>query len=293
MFAAISRYDEADDAPSPEPPQRLERGDGAAEITFVRRDGVNALSHLYQRTPCRVLFPQPSPGDPPLAALLTTSGGLAGGDRLRLAVTVAADAAATTTTAAAEKVYRSLGPDAQVGVALRVEAGGWLEWLPQETILFDGARLHRRVGADLAPGARLLAAETIVLGRTARGERFMRGLLHEAWRIRRDGRLVWADALRLEDDIAARLDGPGFGGAVAVATAAYVGDDAPALLPLARSLAEDGDCRGGASLVNGVLLARFIGERADMLRRALMRYLAGVRHAAAGFPAALPRLWHS
>lgn len=290
MSAATSRYEVpqplADAAAAP----RLERGDGVAEIAFGR----TGLRHLYQRTPCRVLFPLPEPGDLPVAALLTTSGGLAGGDRLRLAVAAEAGARAVATTAAAEKVYRSLGPETQVAVSLTSAEDAWLEWLPQETILFEGARLVRRVSADIAAAGRLLAAETLVFGRAARGECFTRGLLHEAWRVRADGRLVWADALRLDGDVAARLGAPtAFAGARAVATAIYVGPDAADHLPLARVLTEESDGCGSASLVNGVLVARLLGMRADNVRAALIRYITGLRHAAAALPAALPRLWHT
>lgn len=286
MSVATSRYEAPELSPAPQP--RLQRGDGAAEIVFGRR----GLLRLYQRTPCRVLFPLPEPGDLPVAALLTTSGGLAGGDRLALSVTLEEGARAVVATAAAEKVYRSLGPDATVTVSLAAGAGAWLEWLPQETILFDGARLVRRIAADLAPGARLLAAETVVFGRAARGERFIRGLLHESWRLSHGGKLVWADALRLDGDVGAGLaSAAGFGGALALATAVYVGEDAAALLVPARDLAEAGE--GAATLVNGVLLARFLAPRPEMVRRALTRYVAGLRQAAAGLPAALPRLWHS
>ncbi len=290
MSVAISRY-EAPAAASPA--VALQRGDGAAEIVFARRGGVTALAHLYQRTPCRVLFPHAAPGDLPLAALLTTSGGIAGGDRLRLAAGVAAEASAVVTTAAAEKVYRSLGAEARIDIALTVASGGWLEWLPQETILFDGARLVRRIEADVAEGGRLLAAEMAVFGRTARGEVFSKGLLHEAWRIRVGRRLVWADALRLEGEIRAQLDAPvAFAGARVLATVAYGAADASGHLPLARSLAENGACRGGASVVNGVLLARFLGQRADAVRCAVARYVSALRHAAAGWPAAMPPLWN-
>ncbi len=289
MSVAISRYE----VPvAPAAAVALQRGDGAAEIVFARRGAVTALAHLYQRTPCRVLFPHAAPGDIPLAALLTTSGGIAGGDRLRLAAGVAREARAVVTSAAAEKVYGSLGADARMDIALTVASGGWLEWLPQETILFDGARLVRRVEADVAEGGRLLAADMAVFGRTARGEVFSEGLLHEAWRIRVGGRLVWVDALRLEGDIRARLDAAvAFAGARAMATIAYVAGDAAGHLPLARALVEDEACRGGASVVNGVLLARFLGQRADAVRGAVARYVSALRHAAAGWPAAMPPLW--
>jgi urease accessory protein len=292
MSVAISRYEPLAAPAEATPAPRLERGDGAAEIAFARRGEATVLARLYQRTPCRVLFPLPEPGDLPVAALLTTSGGLAGGDRLRLSIAVEAGARAVAATVAAEKIYRSLGPEAEVEVMLAVGAGGWLEWLPQETILFDGARLKRRLFADLASGAKLLAAETLVFGRTARGEGFARGLLHESWRVRRDGKLAWADALRLEGDIAARLASPAaFAGARALATAVYVGADAADHLTLARALAESESCRGGATLVNGVLLARFLGTRAEAVRAALARYLSALRRAAGGLPPTLPRLW--
>lgn len=286
MSAAISRSDPKDRAAQGTP--RFERGDGTAEIVFAP----GGLARLYQKTPCRVLFPLPEPGDLPVAALLTTSGGLTGGDRLRVSVGATGGARAIVATVAAEKVYRSLGPDADVAVSLAVEAGGWLEWLPQETILFDGARLARAVDADLAGGARLLAVDSLVFGRTARGERFRYGKLLDRWRIRVGGRLVWADALQLDGAVDARLDAAAaFAGAVAFATAVYVGEDAAEYLPLARALAEAADSQGGATLVNGVLLARFLSCDAQALRRGLMRYLGGLRQAAAGLPPALPRLW--
>ena len=270
------------------PTARLQRGDGAAEIGFAAR----GLAHLYQRTPCRVLFPVPEPGDLPVGALLTTSGGLTGGDRLRLSIRAGAGARAITTTAAAEKIYRSLGSDSRIDIALAIEDGGWLEFLPQETILFDEARLVRHCIADLAPGAQLLACEMVVFGRIARGERLARGLLHDCWHIRVGGKLIWADTLRLESDIAAQLDAPaGFAGAHALATAIYVGSAAEKYLPLARALAEAGDCGGAATLVNGILVARFLNPRAHAVRRALAHYLASLRNAVAGLPVALPRLW--
>jgi urease accessory protein len=290
MSAVTLRHEVPEPSPAAAAPARLQRGDGAAEIVFAAR----GLTHLYQRTPCRVLFPTPELGDLPVAALLTTSGGLAGGDSVSVSIAARAGARAIATTAAAEKIYRSLGPDSRVDIKLTVEDGGWLEYLPQETILFDGARLQRHCAADLAPSANLLAAEMVVFGRTARSERFTRGLLHDAWRIRVGGKLVWADALRLDGDIAAQLDAPaGFGGATAFATAIYAGRAAGDYLSSARALAEEGECRGGATLVNGILVARFLNPRADAVRRALARYIAALRNAVAGLPAALPRLWQT
>jgi urease accessory protein len=118
------------------------------------------------------------------------------------------------------------------------------EWLPQETILFEGARLSRRLDIALAPGARLLAAEMLVFGRAARGERFRHGSLHDAWRIRRDGRLIWADALNLAEPAAALdrrfvLDGAG-----AMATLLLAAPDAAEHRAAARDLAACGARHG-------------------------------------------------
>jgi urease accessory protein len=270
----------------------LERCDGACELRFSRGDAGTSVRHLFQRAPCRVLFPNPAADDLPLAVLLTTSGGLTGGDRLRVSIGAEDGAQAVVTTQAAEKIYRSLGSDTRVEIALSVGPGAWLEWLPQETILFDRARLRRRTMAEIASGGRLLAAEMIVFGRTASGERVSAGFLHDRWTVQVNRRLRWVDAIRLEGDMRHRLDAPaGFDGAAAIATVIYVGPDGPSLLPLARALALDSESRVGASLVDGILLARFIAADARALRADLADYLAQLRRAAAGLPARVPRLW--
>ncbi len=292
MSVATLRYDPPIGGTASLAGGRLERGHGLAEIEVGRRGVVSSLTHLYQRAPCRVLFPRPEAGDPLTAVLLTISGGLAGGDTVTIRATVQRGAALLLTAQAAEKIYRSTGPAMQVDAAFSVAEGAWLEWLPQETILFDGAHFARRLRADLAETGRLLAAETLVFGRAAHGERLIRGSLYEGWRVRIGGRLAWADALRLDGDIASTLGTTaGFDGAAALATAIYAGPDAADLLPAARSLAEEGASRGAASLVGRVLVARFLGSSARAVRHDLARYIAGLRSAAAGLPARLPRVW--
>src|SRR5260221_13566653 len=109
MSAATSRYEVPSPVVETASPPTFQRGDGTADIVFGRA----GLARLYQRAPCRVLFLRPEPNDLPVAALLTTSGGLAGGDRLRLSVTAEAGARAAAASVAAEKGYRSLGPIAE------------------------------------------------------------------------------------------------------------------------------------------------------------------------------------
>jgi urease accessory protein UreH len=200
--------------------------EGAARFVFIRR-GTTRLARLFQKAPLRVLMPRPAPGEPPCAVLLNTSGGIVGGDALRVEVRLEAGAAAVITSQAAEKAYRSAGADATLDVTLDLADGAWLEWLPQETILFDGARLRRRLRIDAAAQARLVATDMLVFGRRARGERFQSGFLYDRWEVRIGRRLAWVEALHLTPDPGALLDARfGFAGAGAAATAIYVAPDA-------------------------------------------------------------------
>lgn len=273
-----------------------QRLDGAAVLELRRSpDGTTALADLYQRAPCRVLFPRPQTGDPVLAVLLTTSGGLTGGDCTEVTIRAASGACATITTQAAEKIYRPLDadPDTRVRLDLQVGAHAWVEWLAQETILFDRARLRRAFSADVAVQGRLLALESIVLGRAAMGERFRSGLLHDAWRIRRDGRLLWADALHLSGDIARlRAEPFALGMHVAYSTLIYVGTDSDTHLEDVRRWLDDPACPANATVIDDVLLVRAMSADTHKLRVMMMRVVAGLRHAAGGWPARLPQVWH-
>jgi urease accessory protein len=273
-----------------------QRVDGEARIAFRRRaDGASALADLFQRAPCRVLFPTTEPDEPLQAVLLTTCGGLTGGDRTRVAISVEPNARATVTTQAAEKIYRALPNtgDAIVQVEAQVADGAWAEWLAQETIVFDGSRLRRLFTADVAGTGQLLAVESVVFGRTAMGEHFNNGMLHDAWRIRRAGRLIWADALHLDGDLERLRTAPfGFGTSVACATVVYVGADASQQLGEARRLLSGCALPCGATSLDGIMLVRIMADDASELRAAVMTLIAGIRSAAASLPARLPRVWH-
>jgi urease accessory protein len=272
--------------------------EGAAEIGFGCRGGVTRLDHLYQRDPLRVLFPRPAAGDPLLAVLLTTSGGLVAGDRLDIAVRVEASAAAHVTASAAEKIYRSTGPTTTISQSLSVAPGAMLEFLPQETILFESARLRRETRVELASDAAFLGGDIVVFGRRARGERFTKGFLREVWEVRRDGRLVWGDALHLEDDVAAIIADPAcFDGAAAFATMILVpdGQDPSRLVESAREIQSAGAASGlraGVTAVAGLLVARWLAADAAVLRRAYANLACHLRQSAMGLPPSLPRLWN-
>jgi urease accessory protein len=281
---------------SPATPGRVVTA-GIAEIGFVAREGRARLSHLYQTDPLRVLFPDAPPGELPVAVLLTTSGGLVGGDRLTIDVDIGSGAAVHVTAQAAEKIYRSNGPDTALDIALRIGASARLEYLPPETILFDGARLRRRAVVALASDAVLLAGEILVFGRIASGERMASGLVHDAWELRRDGRLIWADSFHLADDSLGSLlnksaDPSCLDGATACATLFLAAPDAAAFLAGARESIAASGVRGGATMVSGVLVARLLGTDAAALRGAYVRLAGHLRQAQAGLPAAMPGLWH-
>jgi urease accessory protein len=268
---------------------------GTAEIGFEARDGATRLSHLYERNPLRVLFP--TAVDLPTAVLVTTSGGLIAGDRIKVAVNAGQGSAAHVTGSAAEKIYRSTGATTIIEQRLAVERDGWLEFLPPETILFNRARLRRTTRVELAPGAGFLGGGILVFGRIAMGERFRAGLLREAWEVYRNGELVWGDALQVAGDVAATMDHPAcFAGAEACATLILAPREGeprrfvdPAREVQAASAAKG--LRQGVTAVNGLLVARWLGA-AMTLRRAYAELACHLREAAMGLPPVLPRLWH-
>lgn len=262
---------------------------GIAAQHDPRGRAATRIAHLFQAAPARILFPAPEPDEPPLAVLVNTAGGLAGGDALALDLRLGEGTAVTFTTPSAEKIYRSLGAATRIDATIDVGPGAMLEWLPQETILFDGARLERRIEVALAPDARLLFAEMTVFGRRARGEVMREGLLQESWRLRRGGALAWADGLALGADLAARRDDRfGFAGAEALASLLLVMPGP--VEPLRAALREAGAAT--TMLRPGLLLARWLGDAA-VLRGALGEAVRLLRVQALGLPARLPRLWTS
>src|SRR5690242_13849901 len=146
------------------------RARGAVKFGVSLRDGVTRRGDLHESGSLRVRFPSPE-AEGLSAVFVNTAGGIAGGDRFDIDIAAREGARLTVTTAAAEKVYRSHGPPAHLDIALKAGTGAHLAWLPQETILFDDARISRRIDIDLAADASLLLCEIVVFGRTAMGER--------------------------------------------------------------------------------------------------------------------------
>ncbi len=241
--------------------------------------GKSRRNRIYEDGSLRVRFPN---GEALEAVVVNTAGGIAGGDRFTFDVDVAAGAELTVTTAAAEKAYRAIGEPATMDVKLSVAAGGSLVWLPQETILFNEAELKRSIEVDLAADAKLMLAESVVFGRTAMDETVVQGNLCDRWRVRRDGKLIFADTLKLDGAIAEKLAHKAVAsGGCAMATVLMVPSDESHVAAL-REQPFAGDA--GVSAWNGFALVRLVAKDGEALRRDLKLLLGAIG-------GTLPRLW--
>jgi urease accessory protein len=260
------------------------RARGAVRFDVAGIDGVTRRRELHEAGSLRVRFPSPE-DDGLSAVLVNTAGGIAGGDRFDIDIESRNDARLTVTTAAAEKIYRADGPAAELNVTLKAEGRSHLSWLPQETILFDRARIRRRFEIDLSESASLLLCEIVVFGRIAMGERMQAGEFVDHWRLRRGGRLAFAENIRLDADIGGKLASPAITkGGVAIGMALIVPGD-EALVERIRAASDAFGGEVGISAWNGFAMARFCAQDAARLRADMMAVLGR----ASG--SALPRLW--
>jgi urease accessory protein len=268
-------------------PSLLQRAVGELRVVAKRFGPETVLDELRQAGCLKARFPRRVVSGWMDVVTLNTGGGVAGGDRLDLSFTVGAGCQATIAAQAAERFYRALAADApsRVRTRLTVETGACLEWLPQETILFDRCGVDRRLDVDLAGDARFLGVETLVFGRTAMGERVQHGWLRDLIRIRRDGKLLLHDAIRLDGEIDAAMRRAAVGGgASVVATIVYVAPDAPARLDAVRAVLERAEA--GVSVWNGMLVARILGAGSAVVRATVIAVLGALRESRP-----LPRVW--
>jgi urease accessory protein len=259
------------------------RATGHIALSVAAQDGITRRARVHEDGSLRVRFPNATPAALE-AVLVNTGGGMTGGDRFSIEMTVGEGASLIAGTAAAEKIYRSSGADAEMDVRLTLQANARLAWLPQETILFDRARLSRRIDIDLAPSASLIVAEAVVFGRAAMGEAMRQGFFADRWRLRRAGKLVFADSARLDGAIADKLAAPAVSaGGIAMATVLIApgGDDKLAAM---RALVETFEGEVGISAWNGIAVARLCAKDGAALRHDLIAVLAA-------FGTQVPRLW--
>jgi len=259
------------------------RASGRIALTAAAQESRTRRTRVHEAGSLRVRFPNVD-GEALEAVIINTGGGMTGGDCFTIDIALGAGAQLVAGTAAAEKIYRSTGPDAEMTVRLDVGAGGRLAWLPQECILFDGARLQRRIDIDLADNASLVMTEAVVFGRAAMGEAVAGGLFCDRWRLRRGGRLVFADAARLDGAIAAKLaEAAVAAGGIAVATV-LVAPETDAALAAIRALGAQFAGEVGISAWNGIAVVRLVARDGATLRHDLIAVLSALGQAA-------PQLW--
>jgi urease accessory protein len=263
------------------------RADAGVRLAFGRTVGATRREVAEEWGGYRARFPTTFTSHCE-AVLINTGGGMTGGDRYGADIALGAGADAVVTTQAAEKVYRSDGPDTAVATTVRLDAGARLDWLPQEAILFEGARLSRSLAIEMATDARLIACESVFFGRAAMGETLDDAVWRERWRIRRGGRLIFAEDVRLDGDLKATLARRAVAdGARAVATVISVAPDAADQLEPLREAMVDCPCAWGATHFDGLVLLRLLSPDAALLRAALARALLHLTGRA------LPRSWQT
>jgi urease accessory protein len=267
-------------------------GDGAnrqraraeARASFARVGARTEPERLFETGGLRWRFPRSS--SPCEVAIVNTGGGVAGGDCYSVSLTLSEGAEVEATTPSAERIYRSDGPAAAITTRLTLLPGARLFWLPQETLLFEGARLERRLDVETSGEAEFLVAETLVFGRLAMGETRIDARVRDSWRVRRDGQLVFADETRI-DHAGATLDRKAVGaGARALSTIVASSPNIEARLPDLRAALEGAGSgvESGASAFDGLIVARLLAASFDQLRMGLVASIVALG-------GRKPRLW--
>ncbi len=270
----------------------LQRAEGSGRIVVSGSDKGTRITDVFQRSPIRIMFPRVGDAAVEEAVLINTTGGVAGGDWLECTVTALANASIAVTSQAAEKVYRALNEPAHIATKLKAHAGARLAWLPQETIVFNWGRICRDTEIELSSGAELLALEWLVLGRAARGEEVVGGHISDSWSVKKDGRLIWADSLRVTDGVFPHLRRRALlSDCKAVATLIYFGPALEIRLELLRDIAASLDCQCAATSVGGLVVARFAAKVSSELRVALRSFLQQFSREFGPGPFRVPKMW--
>jgi len=301
MFDAMSPSDLTDElglSPTPEvgkdgPSDKdLQRADGCGRIVLRGSENGTCIQDIFERSPIRIMFPRTGDCGVEEAVIINTGGGVAGGDRLECSVSALPGTSIAVTSQAAEKIYRALNEPARVTTRLKARESARLAWLPQETIVFNSARLHRTTEIELTSGTELLALEWLVLGRAAHGEVVIGGSITDSWHVKRDGRLIWADTFRVSDETFPHLNRKALlSDCNAIATLIYFGPHLDKRLGWLRDILPSLGCNCGATLVGGLVVARFAAKESSDLRFALRSFLQQFGSEIGSGPFRVPKMW--
>ena len=272
--------------------KQLQRAKGVCRIAVSGSEEGNKIVDVFQQSPLRVIFPRIDGVTAKEAVLVNTGGGIAGGDRLECGVTAVAGASIAVTSQTAEKVYRALDQPARILTKLKVGGGAKLAWFPHETIVFNWARFHRQTEVEILPGSELLALEWLVFGRAAHGEQMVGGEIRESWRVKKEGRLIWADTFCVTEEVFPHLNRKALlSNCKAIATLIYFGTRLDERLVLMREISRSFDCRCGVTLVAGLIIVRLAAEEAWTLKLALRALLQQLSPEFGDGPFRVPRMW--
>jgi len=270
----------------------LQRAEGFGRVVLSGSEKGTRIMDLFERSPIRIMFPRVGGGAVEEAVLVNTAGGIAGGDRLKSGVTALANASIAVTSQAAEKVYRALNEPARIATKLKACEGSKLAWLPQETIVFNCGRLSRETEIELSSGAELLALEWLVLGRAAHGEQMVGGHITDSWRVKKEGRLIWADSFRATNETFPHLHRKALlSNCKAVGTLIYFGPYLEARLEFLRDIAPSLECCCAATSVGGLIIVRFAAKMSSDLRLALRSFLQQFSRELGPGPFRVPKMW--
>jgi urease accessory protein len=270
----------------------LQRAEGFGRIVVSSSENHTRILDIFQRSPIRIVVPKVDDGALKEAVFMNTAGGIAGGDWLESDVTALANASIAVSSQAAEKVYRALDQPARIATRLTACDAAKLAWLPQETILFNGARLWRKTEIDISSGTELLALEWLVLGRAAHSEEVVGGHVTDSWRVRKDGRLIWADTFRATDEIFPRLHRKALlSNCKAVATLIYFGPYLDTRLQFLRDIAASLECQCAVTSVGGLIIVRFAAKVSSDLSLALRSFLQQFSQELGPGPFRVPKMW--
>ncbi len=263
----------------------MQRASGEGRLSVSSAGGQTRVRDLFQQGCAKMRLPRATTDRHGReVVLINSSGGVTGGDHLQWSLDVGEGAMLTATTQACEKIYRSNGDDGVTDINIRVRKNASMAWLPQETILFDEARLRRTINVDLDATSRFLMVEAVLFGRQAMAEAVTDGRLLDRWRIRQGGRLVHAEQMHLFGDIHAQMAVPAIGNDnLAFATIMLIASEAEGLLePLRRVIGPN----GAVSYVNSKLIARLVAPDGYTLRRTLVPVIELAHHGGT-----VPKVW--
>jgi len=301
MFDAMSPPDLTEElglSPTPEvgtgrPSDKdLQRADGCGRIVLRGSENGTCIEDIFEHSPIRIMFPRTGDCGVEEAVIINTGGGVAGGDRLECSVSALPGTSIAVTSQAAEKVYRALNEPARVTTRLKARESARLAWLPQETIVFNSARLRRTTEIELTSGTELLALEWLVLGRAAHGEIVIGGNIIDSWQVKKDGRLIWADTFRVSDETFPHLNRKALlSNCSAIATLVYFGPYLDKRLDFLREMIPSLGSNCAATLVSGLIVVRFAAKESFDLKLALRSFLQQFGPELGSGPFQVPKMW--